>query len=271
MNILYGKPVADAVKKKYTAAVEKMQGRKPELMVLQYGDDAASKAYVKKIEKNCINTGIGFHYKVFKGDEISFINSLKHANENPDITSIMVQQPLPYSLKYVIDMINPEKDVEGVTTASLGKLFAGQPKFVPCTAEAVIEILEFYKLQCEGKHAVVIGRSNIVGKPVSILLQQKNATVTMCHSKTENLKEYTKQADILVAAVGRPNMITGDMIKEGAIVIDVGTNFIGNKMAGDIDFESANRVASHITPVPSGVGTVTNQILIKNIVKSVSL
>lgn len=271
MNILYGKPVADAVKKKYITVMGKMRGRKPELMVLQYGDDAASKAYVKKIEKNCISTGIGFHYKVYKDDKSSFINILKHVNEDLDITSIMIQQPLPGSLKYAIDMINPEKDVEGVTTISLGKLFAGQPIFVPCTAEAVIEILDFYKLQCEGKHAVVIGRSNIVGKPISILLQQKNATVTMCHSKTEDLIEYTKQADILVAAAGRPNMITGEMIKEGAVVIDVGTNFIGSEMIGDIDFESASKVAANITPVPGGIGAVTNQILIKNIVESVSL
>jgi methylenetetrahydrofolate dehydrogenase (NADP+)/methenyltetrahydrofolate cyclohydrolase len=196
------------------------------------------------------------------------LEKLKSANEDQNITSIMVQQPLPDELKDSIELINPKKDIEGITSASLGRLFAGYETLVPCTAEACMEIIDYYDIPLKGKRAVVVGRSNIVGKPVSILLQQRHATVTMCHSRTKDLSWELKHADIIVAAVGRAEMIKGEMISEDAVVIDVGTNFVDGKLLGDVDYESAAEKAAMITPVPGGVGTVTNQVLLRNIVKS---
>lgn len=271
MKILSGKPIAEEIENQCIADINQLKeetGRVPSLRVLQYGDDPASKAYVKRIEKNCDKLGIDFEYKIFNDNEQAFIDSLEEANNSDKITSIMVQQPLPDSLSHAIEMINPEKDIEGVTSASLGKLFAGYKSLVPCTAAAVMEILDYYDIPLKGQRAVVIGRSNIVGKPVSILLQKKHATVTMCHSRTRDLEWELKNADIVVAAAGRPNLVNGDMIREDSIVIDVGTNFVDGKLVGDVDFESAKEVASQITPVPGGVGTVTNKILIRNIVES---
>ncbi|RCW43767.1 MULTISPECIES: bifunctional 5,10-methylenetetrahydrofolate dehydrogenase/5,10-methenyltetrahydrofolate cyclohydrolase [unclassified Halanaerobium] len=271
MKILQGKPVAEKIENWCIAEVKRLKEEKnavPHLRVLQYGDDAASKAYVGRIEKNCKKAGIKFEYKVFTDDKQAFVNSLKDANESDEITSIMVQQPLPDSLKDTIEMINPKKDIEGITSASLGKLFVGLDTLIPCTAEACMEIIDFYDIPLKGERAVVVGRSNIVGKPVSILLQQRHATVTMCHSRTRDLNWELKHADIVVAAVGRPEMITGDMLGENTVVIDVGTNFVDGKLLGDVDYESASKKAEMITPVPGGVGTVTNQVLIRNIVKS---
>ncbi|MGM0603255.1 MAG: bifunctional 5,10-methylenetetrahydrofolate dehydrogenase/5,10-methenyltetrahydrofolate cyclohydrolase [Bacillota bacterium] len=271
MKVLKGKPVAEKIENWCVKEVERLKEEKnavPHLRVLQYGDDAASKAYVGRIEKNCKKVGIKFEYKVFTEDEEAFIESLKEANESDEITSIMVQQPLPDSLKDTLEMINPKKDIEGITSASLGKLFAGLDTLVPCTAEACMEIIDFYDIPLKGERAVVVGRSNIVGKPVSILLQQKHATVTMCHSRTRDLNWELEHADIVVAAVGRAEMITGDMLSEDTAVIDVGTNFVDGKLLGDVDYESASKKAEMITPVPGGVGTVTNQVLLRNIVKS---
>jgi methylenetetrahydrofolate dehydrogenase (NADP+)/methenyltetrahydrofolate cyclohydrolase len=180
----------------------------------------------------------------------------------------MVQQPLPAELKDSLEMINPQKDVEGITSASLGKLFVGLETLNPATAEACMEILDYYDIPIKGQRAVVVGRSNIVGKPVSILLQQKHATVTMCHSRTRDLEWELKNADIVVAAVGRAEMIKGEMLDEDSVVIDVGTNFIDGKLLGDVDFASAAEIVKALTPVPGGVGTVTNQVLMRNIVKS---
>ncbi len=271
MKVLKGKPVAKKIESWCIEEVKRLKEEKnavPHLRVLQYGDDAASKAYVGRIEKNCKKVGIKFEYKVFTDDEQAFVNSLKEANESDEITSIMVQQPLPDSLKDTLEMINPKKDIEGITSASLGKLFVGLDTLVPCTAEACMEIIDFYDIPLKGERAVVVGRSNIVGKPVSILLQQRHATVTMCHSRTRDLNWELEHADIVIAAVGRPEMITGDMLGEDTTVIDVGTNFVDGKLLGDVDYESASKKAEMITPVPGGVGTVTNQVLIRNIVKS---
>ncbi len=271
MKLLSGKPISDEIEAQCIEDVKRLKENKgmvPSLRVLQYGDDAASKRYVSRIEKNCEKIGINFEYKIFNDDEEAFITCLKDANESDDITSIMVQQPLPSSLKYTIEMINPDKDIEGITSASLGKLFAGYKSLVPCTAQAVIEIIDYYDIDVEGMDVVVIGRSNIVGKPASILLQKKNATVTMCHSRTKNLEEKLKNSDLVVAATGRAGLIDGSILSEDTIVIDVGTNFVDGKLVGDVDFESAKEVASQITPVPGGVGTVTNKLLMRNIVES---
>jgi methylenetetrahydrofolate dehydrogenase (NADP+)/methenyltetrahydrofolate cyclohydrolase len=268
---LSGKALAAEIKQwciDEVANLREKTGDVPHLLVLQFGKDEASKAYVNRIEKNCDKVGINFEYQHFSSNPEKFLEKLKSANEDPHITSIMVQQPLPAELEGSIELINPKKDIEGITSASLGKLFAGYETLVPCTAEACMEIIDYYDIPLKGKRAVVVGRSNIVGKPVSILLQQRHATVTMCHSRTKDLTWELKHADIVVAAVGRAEMIKGEMLGENSIVIDVGTNFVDGKLLGDVDYNSAAEKAAMITPVPGGVGTVTNQILMRNIVKS---
>jgi methylenetetrahydrofolate dehydrogenase (NADP+)/methenyltetrahydrofolate cyclohydrolase len=268
---LSGKALAAEIKQwciDEVANLKEKTGDVPHLLVLQFGKDEASKAYVNRIEKNCDKVGINFEYQHFSSNPEKFLEKLKSANEDPHITSIMVQQPLPAELEGSIELINPKKDIEGITSASLGKLFAGYETLVPCTAEACMEIIDYYDIPLKGKRAVVVGRSNIVGKPVSILLQQRHATVTMCHSRTKDLTWELKHADIVVAAVGRAEMIKGEMLGENSIVIDVGTNFVDGKLLGDVDYNSAAEKAAMITPVPGGVGTVTNQILMRNIVKS---
>lgn len=271
MKELSGKQAAADIKQwciDEVAELKEKTGSVPNLLVLQYGKDEASKAYVNRIEKNCEKVGIEFEYKHFSSSPEKFLEKLKSANDDQEITSIMVQQPLPDELKDSIELINPKKDIEGITSASLGKLFAGYETLVPCTAEACMEIIDYYDIPLKGKRAVVVGRSNIVGKPVSILLQQRHATVTMCHSRTKDLSWELKHADIVVAAVGRAEMIKGKMLGEDSIVIDVGTNFVDGKLLGDVDYDSAAEKAAMITPVPGGVGTVTNQVLLRNIVKS---
>ena len=271
MKELSGKKIAAEIKESLIKEVNKLKedtGAAPHLIVLQYGEDSASKAYTKRIEKNCKNIGIKFEYQQFIDEPNKFKQRLQEANQDEKITSIMVQQPLPDELKDSLEMINPKKDIEGITSASLGKLFVGLETLNPATAEACMEILDYYDIPIKGQRAVVVGRSNIVGKPVSILLQQKHATVTMCHSRTRDLEWELKNADIVVAAVGRAEMIKGEMLSEDSIVIDVGTNFIDGKLLGDVDFESAADKVKMITPVPGGVGTVTNQVLMRNIVKS---
>ena len=271
MKKLGGKEIAEKIKSNLTAEVENLKketGKAPHLIVLQYGEDAASKSYAKRIEKNCENIGIEFEYQQFIEKPDEFKNSLKKANEDDEITSIMVQQPLPADLKDSLEMINPKKDIEGITSASLGKLFVGLETLNPATAEACMEILDYYDIPLKGQRAVVVGRSNIVGKPVSILLQQRHATVTMCHSRTRDLEWELKNADIVVAAVGRAEMIKGEMLNKDSVIIDVGTNFVDGKLLGDVDFDSAADKVKSITPVPGGVGTVTNQVLMRNIVKS---
>ncbi len=271
MKKLGGKEIAEKIKNNLTAEVKNLRketGKAPHLIVLQYGEDAASKAYANRIEKNCKNIGIEFEYQQFIEQPDQFKARLEEANQDDQITSIMVQQPLPDELKGSLEMINPKKDIEGITSASLGKLFVGLETLNPATAEACMEILDYYDIPIKGQRAVVVGRSNIVGKPVSILLQQKHATVTMCHSRTRDLEWELKQADIVVAAVGRAEMIKGEMLNENSVIIDVGTNFVDGKLLGDVDFDSAADKVKMITPVPGGVGTVTNQVLMRNIVKS---
>jgi len=271
MRKLSGKEIAEKIKNSLIKEVTYLKdktGKKPHLIVLQYGEDAASKAYTQRIERNCESIGIEFEYQQFLKQPNKFKNKLKKANKDSKITSIMVQQPLPKNLKDSLEMINPQKDVEGITSASLGKLFVGLDTLNPATAEACMEILDYYDIPIKGQRAVVVGRSNIVGKPVSILLQQKHATVTMCHSRTRDLEWELKQADIVIAAVGKAEMITGAMLNKNSVIIDVGTNFIDGKLLGDVDFDSAAEKVKAITPVPGGVGTVTNQVLMRNIVKS---
>lgn len=246
----------------------KASGIFPGLAVVLVGENPASAIYVRNKEKACKT--IGIESKSFRLPEnttqqelIDLINCL---NSDVTIHGILVQLPLPKHLDEatVLKEIAPRKDVDGFHVMNAGMLFQGQDSVVPCTPKGIIYMLKSTGIQLEGKHAVVIGRSNIVGKPIAMLLLQENCTVTICHSRTKNLKDMTKQADILVTAIGRAKFITGDMINEGAVVFDVGINRLNGKVVGDVDIETAAPIASYITPVPGGVGKLTISMLMQN-------
>ena len=244
------------------------KGVTPHLAVILVGENAASQVYVRNKEKACIHAGI--RSTIIRLPEVCTQEELENAvlslNKDESVHGILVQLPLPKGLDEarVLALIDPDKDVDGFHAMNSGRLMNGQPSFVPCTPLGVMKLLEAYRIPTRGKHAVIIGRSNIVGKPMAMLLLAADATVTICHSKTANLEEITRQADILVAAVGRPNFVTGDMIKQGAAVIDVGINRVDDGLVGDVHAEQAEKVASYLTPVPGGVGQMTIAMLLSN-------
>ncbi len=240
------------------------------------GQDPASRIYVNNKKKACEECGIYSEEYALpeETDEKDLLELIDVLNNSEKISGILVQLPLPKHIdeKKVIAAISPKKDVDAFHPVNVGKIMVGDFDFVPCTPAGVMELIKESGIDPAGKECVVIGRSNIVGKPMAMLLLHKNGTVTICHSKTSNLAEKTKNADILVVAVGRANFVTGDMIKPGAVVIDVGMNRLENKkLAGDVDFESAEKVAGAITPVPGGVGPMTIAMLMKNTVKAAQL
>ena len=244
------------------------KGVTPHLAVILVGENAASQVYVRNKENACIHAGI--RSTIIRLPEVCTQEELENAvlslNEDESIHGILVQLPLPKGLDEarVLALIDPDKDVDGFHAMNSGRLMNGQPSFVPCTPLGVMKLLEAYQIPTRGKHAVIIGRSNVVGKPMAMLLLAADATVTICHSKTANLAEITRQADILVAAVGKPNFVTGDMIKQGAAVIDVGINRVEDGLVGDVHAEQAEKVASYLTPVPGGVGQMTIAMLLSN-------
>ena len=244
------------------------KGVTPHLAVILVGENAASQVYVRNKENACIHAGI--RSTIIRLPEVCTQEELENAvlslNEDESIHGILVQLPLPKGLDEarVLALIDPDKDVDGFHAMNSGRLMNGQPSFVPCTPLGVMKLLEAYRIPTRGKHAVIIGRSNIVGKPMAMLLLAADATVTICHSKTANLAEITRQADILVAAVGKPNFVTGDMIKQRAAVIDVGINRVDDGLVGDVHAEQAEKVASYLTPVPGGVGQMTIAMLLSN-------
>ncbi len=276
MQIIDGKKVSaqvkDAVKEQALALKEKY-GITPGLAVVIVGNDPASRVYVNNKKKAC-------EYCGFKSEEYALpeettqeelLALVKKLNEKDDIHGILVQLPLPKHLddKEVIDNINPLKDVDAFHAVNVGKIMLGEYDFLPCTPSGVMEMLHAYDIKVEGKNCVVIGRSNIVGKPMAMLLLHENGTVTICHSRTKNLKEICRTADILVAAVGKPKFVTADMVKDGAVVIDVGMDRDENgKLCGDVDFENVKDKCSFITPVPGGVGPMTISTLMKNTLKA---
>ncbi len=273
--ILDGKELARKIRQNLREEVDalKRRGILPKLAVILVGDDNASKIYVKNKSKACEEIGIDFEEYVLKEDiqmdELkNLINSL---NEKKDIQGILLQCPLPPHLDVneALKTIDPKKDVDGFNPLNVGKLSLGQDTFVSCTPYGIVKILEEYNIPIQGKHVVILGRSNIVGKPLIQCMLQKNATVTVCHSKTENIKEFTRQADILIVAIGKAKFVTMDMVKQGATVIDVGINRSEDgKLCGDVDFENVQKTASYITPVPGGVGPMTIAMLMSNIVKA---
>ena len=273
MVLIDGKYVAEKCKESIKERIKKLS-KVPGLAVIRIGDDEASKIYVRLKNKMCEELGINFmeHHlneAVTQKDLISLINEL---NNSKDVNGILLQSPIPYHLNILeaFQTIAPEKDVDGFSPINVGKLVQRQESFAPCTPVGIMKMLKEYDIDVSGKHCVVIGRSNIVGRPMAELLLNANATVTICHSKTQNLKEIVKTADVVVVAIGKPKFITADMIKEGAVVIDVGINRIPNskKIVGDVDFENVKEKCSYITPVPGGVGPMTIMTLMDNVIKA---
>lgn len=273
-----GKAIAASVRAEVAEEVSKLkeQGITPGMAVVIVGDDPASRIYVNNKKKACAEVGIYSEEYAFPADttQEALTALVKELNGRKDINGILVQSPLPKGLdeKAVVETIDPNKDVDAFHAVNVGKIMIGDFDFLPCTPAGIIELLDRSGVEIEGKHCVVVGRSNIVGKPMAMLLLHRNGTVTICHSRTRNLAEICREADILVAAVGKANFITADMIKPGAAVIDVGMNRDENrKLCGDVDYAEAEKVAGWITPVPGGVGPMTIAMLMKNAVNGAKI
>lgn len=269
-KLIDGKVISASVKERVKAEVSELnkKGVTVGLAVIIVGEDPASKVYVSNKKKACEALGIiSREYALPENTtEQELLDLIGELNDDPEINGILCQLPLPKHLdeKLIINSIDPEKDVDAFHPVNVGKIMIGDFYFLPCTPAGVMEMLQYEGIEVEGRNCVVIGRSNIVGKPMNMLLLHKNGTVTICHSKTKNLTEICKNADILVAAVGRPNFVTADMIKEGAVVIDVGINRVDGKLCGDVDFENVKDKTFAITPVPGGVGPMTIAMLMQN-------
>jgi len=273
-RIIDGKAIAAKIRNEVKQEVKDLQerGLTPGLAVVLVGDDPASQIYVRMKEKACDETGIYSEKHVMPAEttQQALLAKIRELNEDDAIHGILVQLPLPGQLdeSEVIHSISVQKDVDGFHPVNVGKVFAGEDGFAPCTPAGIMELIRSTGVDPTGKRAVVVGRSNIVGKPVAVLLLAANATVTICHSRTQNLAGECRNADILVAAVGRPEMIKGDWVKPGAVVIDVGINRTDSGLVGDVDFDEAISNAAHITPVPGGVGPMTIAMLMKNTVRA---
>ncbi len=283
--LIDGKKIAAEVKAELGPRIDalKKRGIVPNLTVVLVGDDPASKVYVSMKKKACEELGLQSEtlYLPQETTEAELLTLIEKLNRTASVHGILVQMPLPSQISEtrIIEAISPKKDVDGFHPLNVGKLVAGTPAFVPCTPAGVLELLLRYQFSPEGKHVVIVGRSNIVGKPLANLLFQKsstgNATVTVCHTRTKNLGEHTRQADILIAAAGRPHTITADMVREGVVVIDVGVNRVddptakrGYRLVGDVGFGPVSEKAAAITPVPGGVGPMTIAMLMKNTVQA---
>ncbi|MEE0944712.1 MAG: bifunctional methylenetetrahydrofolate dehydrogenase/methenyltetrahydrofolate cyclohydrolase FolD [Clostridia bacterium] len=276
--MLSGKTVSDRIKAELAVEAQKQReaGINAGLAVIIVGDDPASRVYVNNKKKACADLGIYSEEYALPAEttEKELLDLIATLNNKNDISGVLVQLPLPKHIneKIVLDAIDPKKDVDAFHPVNVGKIMVGDFDFVPCTPAGVMELIKESGIDVAGKDCVVVGRSNIVGKPQAMLLLHKNGTVTICHSKTADLAEKTRKADILVAAVGIPNFIKGDMIKPGAVVIDVGINRVADKkLVGDVDFEEAEKVAGAITPVPGGVGPMTIAMLMRNTLKAAEI
>ena len=273
MEIIDGKALAKSIREDLKSEVEelKKQGKIPKLAVILVGNDKASQIYVKNKSKACEELGIEYQ-EILLDENIQMqelLDIIDELNNREDIKGILLQSPIPDGLdiNQAFKRIKPEKDIDGFNPVSVGKLCLNQDTFVSCTPFGILKMLEAYNIELDGKNAVVVGRSNIVGKPMALSLLNKNATVTVCHSHTKNLAEITRTADILVVAIGKKHFITADMVQEGAVVIDVGINRTEDGLFGDVDFENVKEKASYITPVPGGVGPMTIAMLMTNLVR----
>ncbi|MFP4016449.1 MAG: bifunctional methylenetetrahydrofolate dehydrogenase/methenyltetrahydrofolate cyclohydrolase FolD [Halanaerobiales bacterium] len=276
-KIIDGKSIAASIRKDLKKDVEELTrtGRVPGLTVVLVGDEPASETYVKVKERAANEIGIKSRVLKRSADitQEELIQLIKDLNQDKEVDGILVQLPLPNHIneEIIIETIDPGKDVDGFHPINTGRLFSGQTEniyFEACTPKGIIELLDRKNIDIEGKKAVIVGRSNIVGKPIAHLLLERNATVTICHSRTKDLAKETLSADILIAAVGKAEFISGDMVKEGAVIIDVGINRVNGKLFGDVDFDSASKKASYITPVPGGVGPMTIAMLMENTLKA---
>ena len=271
-TLINGKELAQKIRLELKKEVEKFN-TKPKLAVILVGEDPASKVYVKNKSRACNEVGIQYEEYLLKSDITmeSLLELIEKLNNRKDVNGILLQAPIPKHLNInkAFEKISPNKDVDGFNPVNIGKLLIGEDTFISCTPYGIIKMLEEYNIPLEGKNAGVIGRINIVGKPLAQCLLNKNATVTICHSKTKELIQYTKNADILISAVGKQNLVTKEMVKHGATVIDVGMNRNSEgKLCGDVDFENVKEVSQYITPVPGGVGPMTIAMLMNNVVKA---
>jgi methylenetetrahydrofolate dehydrogenase (NADP+)/methenyltetrahydrofolate cyclohydrolase len=274
-RLLLGGPIAEEIR---TAVAESIVayreriGRSPTLAIVIAGRDAPSMVYLQQILKSCDMVGIGRRAVELGGEvtEQAVRDAIAELNADPTVAGIIVQMPLPPTirLRAIVEAIDPAKDIDGIHPLNAGLLRLGYDGFLPATPHAAVELLRRYGIAIEGRNAVVIGRSTVVGMPAAFLLVQEDATVTVCHSRTIDLEAHVRNADIVVVAAGHPGLVTGDMLKPGAVVVDVGINVVDGKLVGDVDFESASRVASAITPVPGGVGPLTNAMLLSHLVRA---
>lgn len=270
-NIMDGKSYALEIQDEIKKMI-KYEMIKPSVAVIQIGDDEASNTYIKNKEKACENVGIFFrHFKFEDGTpELTIINKIKELNNDEYVNGIIIQLPLPerYNEKRLVNQILNSKDIDGLTDINVGRLLNGKKTLVPCTPLGVMELLDKYEVNLEGKHVVIVGKGKLTGKPLAHLMLNAGATVTVCHSRTLDLESYTKNADILVSATGLNKLITGNMVKKGVVVVDIGINYEDGHIAGDVDFDSVSKKASLITPVPGGVGPMTIAMLLKNVINS---
>lgn len=273
-QIMDGKSLAKEIRENIKVEVEELKknGIYPRLAVIMVGEDPASAVYVRNKSKACNEAGIEFEEFLLPEETTmkELLNLINELNGRKDIHGILLQSPIPKHLdiEKAFETIDYRKDVDGFTAINVGNLALNKPTFISCTPHGVIKILEKYNINMEGANAVILGRSNIVGKPLIQCLLNKNATVTVCHSKTKNIEEITKNADILISAIGKPKFVTENMVKDGAVVIDVGINRTEDGIVGDVDFENVEKKASYITPVPGGVGPMTIAMLLHNVVKA---
>jgi len=274
MNLMDGKMISSKLKEEYKEQIAKMD-KKPNLVMIRIGNDAAAALYTKMKGKVCQELGIPFtEYELNASiTQEELLKKVDELNESEEVTAILIESPIPNHLNILeaFDRISPKKDVDGLNSINLGALAAGHPTFIPATPLGIMNLLKEYRIEIEGKRCVVVGRSNLVGRPMALALLNANGTVTVCHSRTKNLAEITKEADILVVAIGKPKFITADMVKEGAVVVDVGINRIPGekKIVGDVDFENVKEKCNYITPVPGGVGPMTIISLIDNLIRTV--
>ena len=274
MNLIDGKMISSKLKEEYRERIERLE-KKPSLAMIRIGDDMAAALYTSLKAKTCQELGIpSVEYQLpatISQEEL--LAKIDELNKDDTVTAILVESPIPNHLDIIeaFDRILPEKDVDGLNSINLGNLAAGHPKYVPATPLGIMRLLKEYRIEIEGKKCVVVGRSNLVGRPMALSLLNANGTVTVCHSRTKNLETITKEADILIVAIGKPRFITADMVKDEAVVIDVGINRVPGekKIVGDVDFERVKEKCQYITPVPGGVGPMTIISLIDNLIKTV--
>lgn len=277
-KIIDGKKIAEGIREEVREEVLKLKekGISPALSVVLVGESPASLVYVRNKEKTCVEAGIIFNLVKLPGDttQEDLVRKVAELNTDKKVHGILVQLPLPAQIdeQKIIEMIDPKKDVDGFHRENIGKMFLGADGFLPCTPSGIVELLKRSQVEISGKRCVIVGRSNIVGKPLGLLLLREDATVTICHSRTQNLGEVCREADILISAVGKAGMIGEDFVKDGTVVIDVGINRNEEgKLRGDVDFEKVLPKVSKITPVPGGVGPMTIAMLLKNVIKACQL